>query len=102
MPKNIIEIPEDRPIKVVREVPEDWFQAIEANQNQILAYIQDATSKTPEEYLTIPQFMERCKISRWLINDFRDKGKLKVKQIGSKLYIPFSEVNRFFRGELSN
>lgn len=88
-------------VKTVYEIPEDRLKAFEDNQNKILSFIDDVKSQTPEEYLTVPEFMERCKISRWTVNDLRDKGRIKTIQIGRKLYIPFSEVNRFFRGELS-
>lgn len=102
MVKTTIEIPKDQSVKVVGEVPMARLDAQDEKLDKILTYIDDIKSQTPEDYLTIPEFMERCKISRWTVNDLRDKGKLKIIQIGEKkLYIPFSEVNRFFRGELS-
>lgn len=82
--------------KIIIQVPEERLAALEAGQNQIIDALRQFKAVPPQEYLTVAEFMEACKISRWTFNLLREKNKIKVIQKSRKLYVPATEVNKFF------
>lgn len=57
------------------------------------------SKKLDSQYLTAMEFMEKTKLSRSTFDDLRLKNQLKgVIKKGRKIYIPASEVTRFFEG----
>ena len=48
----------------------------------------------------LAEFMEKAKMCRWKFNQLRSKNKINVIQRGKKLFVPASEVRRYFEGEM--
>jgi hypothetical protein len=85
---------------IIFQVPEDRLQKIEANQGKIIDALQNFKAIPPDEFLTAGEFMARCKISRWTFNQLRSENKIKVIERARKLYVPETEVKRYFTEEI--
>ncbi|MCA6379227.1 MAG: helix-turn-helix domain-containing protein [Cytophagales bacterium] len=88
-------------IKQVVELPYEQFQEIQETSKLILTALQNLNLTPAPDFLTAQEWMDACKVSRWKFDSLRNDGKLRVKQIGRKYYIPRTEVQRFFNGELT-
>lgn len=88
--------------KTVVEVPAEVFTEMRDTQKMILSRLQDLRMIAPAEYLTAIEFMTRTKMSRWKFNELRDKNLIEVIQRGRTLYVPETEVKKFFEGSHEN
>lgn len=88
-------------IKQVVELPYEQFQEMQENTQLILAALKNLNLTPAPDFLTAQEWMDQCKVSRWKFDMLKNAGKLRVKQIGRKLYVAKSEVQRFFNGELN-
>ncbi len=83
-------------IKQVVELPIEEFQALKANQELIIGALKDFKVLKQTEYLTAQEFMDAVKIKRWKFNQLKDNNQIRVIQKSRKIYIPHSEVRRYF------
>ncbi len=89
-------------IRQVIELPIEEYDRMKETQERILKALENLSllpSSTPE-FLTAHEFMKRCKISRWLLDELRAQGKLRSRKVGRKIFIEIGEVDRFFNGQL--
>jgi hypothetical protein len=87
-------------IKQVVEVPAEEFQYLKETGEKILKALENLRVVTPTEYLTPKEFCKETKMSLWKFTALRNEGNLQVKQIGRKLYVPRTEVGRYFSGDM--
>lgn len=87
-------------IKQVTEVPAEFISQLTTTLDQIKRGLENMGGIQRAEYLTLPEYMARVKVSRWKTDMLIKQGLLKYKRVGRKIYIPESEVGRFFAGEL--
>lgn len=87
-------------IKQVVEIPLADFEALKESNRQIVEALQAMKSIKRPEFLSSKEFMEEVKISRWKFQELRDANMLRVVQRGRKLYVPATEVTRYFNGEM--
>lgn len=68
---------------------------------EVLTSKQKDTNSDQSEYLTSKEFMERIKIARSKFDELVADGKVKTVRPkgGRKIYVPVSEVARYFEGE---
>jgi hypothetical protein len=87
--------------KTVIEIPAEEFQKMKETGEKILKALENLRVVTPTEYLTPKEFCKETKMSLWKFAELRNDGKLNVKQVGPrKLYVPRTEVTRYFSGEM--
>ncbi len=81
-------------------LPGSVLDKLQRTQDIILEKLESIQSgnSSPDEYLTAVQFMERIKISRATFDEKRAKNEIKVISKGRKLYVPSSEIKRYFEG----
>jgi excisionase family DNA binding protein len=88
-------------MKTVIEIPAEDFQTIKDGQAKILNALESMRAIKPPEFLTTEEFREQTKTGKtWLFEKIRS-GKIRSKHIGRRWYIPLDEVQRFFRGEIT-
>jgi hypothetical protein len=93
----------ERPIRQVVEIEKSDLDILLNGMRKldsIEAVMQSVKLIDQPEYLTAPEFMEKAKMSRWKFDAYRNLGTIKTKTIGRKLYVPISELTRYFAGEL--
>lgn len=68
---------------------------------EALASKQSETNTDQSEYLTSKEFMARVKIARSKFDELVADGKVKTVRPngGRKIYVPVTEVARYFKGE---
>lgn len=90
---------ENKP-QVMYLVPENQWNKLTNQLKYIIANISNSTdtpSKEPEEeYITAEMFMNKVIISRSTFDELRDKNQIRVIQKNRKLYLPKSEIHRYF------
>jgi hypothetical protein len=89
-------------IRQVIELPVEDFQQLKETGQKILRALESLNVVPPTQYLTPIEFMTETKISRWKFDALREYNKLKVIQRGRKLYVPRTEVQRYFAGEMES
>ena len=78
-------------------LPAAVFEEILNKLDQILERLNDLkVLETQSEYLTAKEFMKKTKMCRTSFDEKRARNEFKVIKKGRKVYIPASEVNRFF------
>ena len=82
-------------------LPVEDFNLLVKNQEIMMKALQNLNLTPTPDYLTVQEFLEQCKFSRWKYEILKNTGKLRVKQIGRKYYIAKTEVARYFNGELT-
>lgn len=90
-------------MKTVVEVPKDIFDGLIEGLKKIDKMdkaLEVMKISSPVDWLTVEEFLVRCKISRWKFEMWKDAGILNMKKIGKKWYIHPGEVQRFFNNEL--
>ena len=91
-------------IKQVVELPLERLDRleglIESTQNMISGALEDIGKVSTPLYLTANEYMAEIKVKRWKFNQLKDSNKIKVIQRGNKLYVPATEVRRYFEGDL--
>ncbi|SMD32564.1 hypothetical protein SAMN04488029_0911 [Reichenbachiella faecimaris] len=86
-------------VKQIIELPSERFEEFIENQNKILGALENLKMVPRPEFLTASEFMFQAKIGRWKFDQLRDQNRIKVIRRGKKLYVPESEVNRYFLEE---
>jgi len=82
--------------------PQVEIEQLKSTQLQILEAIKTLHSNnsskptSPPAYLTAVEFMRAVKICRSKFDQLSATGKLRVIKKKRKLYLPFSEVERYF------
>ena len=80
--------------------PESEIEHLKSTQLQILEAIKtlhaNGKSSPPPMYLTAVEFMRAVKICRTKFDQLSAAGKIRVIKKKRKLYVPFSEVERYF------
>lgn len=87
-------------IRQVVELPLEEYQSMKQTQERILKVLENLKIVAPTEYVTLIEFMIETKMSRWKADVLRQCGKLKIIQRGRKLYLPRTEIQRYFNGEM--
>lgn len=85
-------------------IPKSEFQELKTGQQKILEAImaKSGLDKTDQsEYLTSKEFMAKVKIARSKFDELVADGKVKIVRPngGRKIYVPVTEVARYFEGE---
>jgi len=81
-------------------LPESVLDSLRETQNRILEKLDLIESKElSQEYLTALEFMEKTKMSRASFDEKRARNEFKVIAKGRKLYVPATEVKRYFEGK---
>lgn len=86
-------------VKQIIELPSEKFDEFINNQERILGALENLKVIPRPEFLTASEFMVQAKIGRWKFNQLRESNRIRVIQRGKKLYVPESEVNRYFLEE---
>lgn len=89
-------------VKTVVELPLETFNEIKETQQRIIRALESLKVLTPVQptFLTALEFMKKCKISRGTFDALRDQNRINVRKVGRKIYVPASEVDRFFDGKM--
>lgn len=69
-------------------------------QEEILNVLRNKSLLEPSEHLTVKEFIARTKMGRSKFERLRAEGKLITKKLGRIIYVPATEVKRYFNGEL--
>ena len=88
-------------IVIVGEEAISRLDRIDENQRIILEVLKNISLTKNEEYLTVKEFMQNVKIARSKFDELVAEGKVRTVRPngGRKIYVPVSEVTRFFEGE---
>ena len=89
-------------IKQVVEISQDDFNKLIENLDEIKNSLRELGAIRQPEYLTVNQFMDQAKISRWKFNELRNSFRLRTIRRGKKIYIPANEVSRYFEGKMDD
>lgn len=86
-------------IPTIVMLPSSVLDKLQRTQEQILEKLENIQpGSSNDEYLTAVQFMEKVKISRATFDEKRANNEIKVISKGRKLYVPSSEIRRYFEG----
>ncbi|WP_323757975.1 hypothetical protein [Roseivirga sp.] len=85
-------------------IPKSEFDELKFGQQRILEALRakhDSTNTDQSEYLTTKEFMGRVKIARSKFDELVADGKVKTVRPngGRKIYVPVTEVARYFEAE---
>jgi hypothetical protein len=69
-------------------------------QEEILKALESKNLIKPSEHLLIEEFLIQTKMSRSKFERLRSNGNLLSKKLGRIIYVPATEVQRYFRGEI--
>lgn len=86
--------------KTVVEIPLEDYNEGKELQRKILSALENLKIVSPPELLSRKEFMQKCRIASTKFHELRKSGKLKYRKVGRMVYVPSSEVDRFFNGEL--
>lgn len=93
MNQKVSEIPQ------IVMLPGSVLERFQETQDKILERLKNIQTSDPQnEYLTALEFMERTKMSRASFDEKRAKNEFKVIVKGRKLFVPGTEVKRYFEG----
>ena len=80
-------------------LPNSALERIQETQRLILEKLESIQSSGKEdEYLTAVEFMSKTKMCRATFDEKRANNEFKVIKKGRKVYVPASEVKRYFEG----
>jgi len=85
-------------------IPKSEFDELKFGQQRILEELRakhNSSDSSKSEYLTTKEFMARVKIARSKFDELVTDGKIKTVRPngGRKIYVPVTEVARYFEGE---
>ncbi|MEM7551658.1 MAG: hypothetical protein AAF363_18380 [Bacteroidota bacterium] len=86
--------------KMVFEFPVDRFERLEKAIIDLGEKKGSAKNEVDPDYLTPDEFAAAIKASRWKFEQLKSEGKVKTIRRGRKIFIPKSEVKRFYDGEM--
>ena len=85
-------------------LPEDEWNYFKSCQNEILALLKNLRvdskselSKSNSGYITAKEFMEAVNIRRTKFDQLVQANKIKVIKKLRKIYVPVTEIDRYFR-----
>lgn len=79
-------------------IPTEEFQQLKTDLKILINKMNTPTSSTTNDidFLTAKQFMEKTHMCRSTFDELRNHNKLKVIKKGRKIFVPNSEVQRYF------
>ena len=82
-------------IQLIGVDPAEFKQEIVNDlRNQILNDLKEAVREKKESYLTPDQVCKELGISRGTVNNWADRGILKLYRLGGRTYFKFSEIEK--------
>lgn len=82
-------------IQLIGVDPAEFKQEIVNDlRNQILNDLKEAVREKRESYLTPDQVCKELGISRGTVNNWADRGILKLYRLGGRTYLKFSEIEK--------
>lgn len=83
-------------------LPEEEWNAIKERQDQILTLIQEikkppAVVSALPEYVTAKEFMAAIRIKRTKFDQLVASGRIRIIKKRHKIYLPSSEIDRYFK-----
>ena len=84
-------------------IPVDEWQTIKSTQHEILQWIRQqrdpgtAREQTTSNYITAIEFMEAVRIRRSKFDELVATHKLNVVKKKRKIYVPVTEIERYFK-----
>ena len=84
-------------------LPEEEWTAIKEKNEQILALLKESKQLAPQPtgsivgYITPKEFMTAIRIKRTKFDQLVGSGKIKVIKKRHKIYIPATEIDRYFK-----
>jgi len=87
-------------IRQVTEIPAEDLNQLRSDLNEIKKSLQNIGAMKRPEYISIKEWCKETKMSWWKFNELRNNGRLKTITRGKKVYIPSSEITRYFDGEM--
>ena len=82
-------------IQLIGVDPAEFKQEIVNDlRNQILNDLKEAVREKKESYLTPDQACKELGISRGTVNNWADRGILKLYRLGGRTYFKFSEIEK--------
>ena len=82
-------------------VPIERFQALEKTQEIILRKIDNllGSEKDDPDFLTAKQFMAKTHMCRTTFDELRNSNRINVLKKGRKIFVPATELKRYFEGK---
>lgn len=84
-------------------VPQEEWQSVVATQQEILQQLRCLSPQNGErvhpKYITAKQFMDAVSIRRTKFDQLVQASKIKIIKKRRKIYVPVSEVERYFRDD---
>lgn len=83
-------------------IPKEELDQIKNNQQQIIELLKQAGQASKggpryAEYISAEEFMQECNIKRWKFDQLIAGNLIKTLKKKRKIYVPISEVARFFK-----
>jgi len=83
------------------EIDAELLSRLDSNIQQIKEGLQKINAVPQTKYLSVAEFMEHTKISRWKFDLLIKEGLLAYRKIGRKYYINIDQVTKYFNGEMT-
>ncbi|NVJ47876.1 MAG: helix-turn-helix domain-containing protein [Cytophagia bacterium] len=84
-------------MKSIVVLTEEAFESIVKGQKEIISKIEELKGNSaPNEYLTVKEFMSKVKIGRSKFDQLIAQNEIDYIRKGRKIYIPSSEVDKYF------
>ena len=83
-------------------IPEDVLKQIIDTQTKIVNLLEDFIKRKIKNasgidgYITAEEYMEKLRIKRWKFNDLISKNLIKTIKKKRKIYVPVTEIDRYF------
>jgi hypothetical protein len=90
--------------KITPELPSvflvlaDLVKQMHENQRAIMDKLHNLNTESPtsSEYITATEFMDALRIRRSKFDELRHQNMIKTLEKGRKIYVPSSEIKRYF------
>jgi hypothetical protein len=90
--------------KTTQELPSvflvlaDLVKQMHENQRAIMDKLHNMNTESPtsSEYITATEFMDALRIRRSKFDELRHQNLIKTLEKGRKIYVPSSEIKRYF------
>lgn len=90
--------------KITPELPSvflvlaDLVKQMHENQRAIMDKLHNLNTESPtsSEYITATEFMDALRIRRSKFDELRHQNLIKTLEKGRKIYVPSSEIKRYF------
>jgi Helix-turn-helix domain len=76
----------------------DLVKQMHENQRAIMDKLHNLNTESPtsSEYITATEFMDALRIRRSKFDELRHQNLIKTLEKGRKIYVPSSEIKRYF------